>query len=103
VLATTAPRGASPLAGVPTVADSLPNVVFESWLGIAAPAATPKPILDKLNRELRAVLDLPAVRQKLVDFGGAARPSSPAEFQARVERDITNLRKVATERQIEAQ
>jgi tripartite-type tricarboxylate transporter receptor subunit TctC len=103
VLATTAPKGASPLAGVPTVADSLPNVVFESWLGIAAPAATPKPILDKLNRELRAVLDLPAVRQKLVDFGGAARPSSPAEFQARVERDITNLRKVATERQIEAQ
>jgi tripartite-type tricarboxylate transporter receptor subunit TctC len=78
-------------------------VVFESWLGIAAPAATPKPILDKLNREIRAVLELPEVRQKLIDFGGAARPSTPAEFQARVERDIENLRKVAIERKIEAE
>jgi tripartite-type tricarboxylate transporter receptor subunit TctC len=103
VLATTAPKGMSPLANVPTVADTLPQVVFESWLGIAAPAATPKPILDKLNREIRAVLELPEVRQKLIDFGGAARPSTPAEFQARVERDIENLRKVAIERKIEAE
>jgi tripartite-type tricarboxylate transporter receptor subunit TctC len=103
VLATTAPRGMSPLPGVPTVSDTLPQMVFESWLGIAAPAATPKPILDKLNREIRAVLELPEVRQKLSDFGGAARPSTPAEFQARVERDIDSLRKVAQERKIEAE
>jgi tripartite-type tricarboxylate transporter receptor subunit TctC len=100
-LAVTAPAGASNLPGVPAVADIVPGVVFESWLGIAAPAGTPPDIVDKLNKALRAVLDQPAVRQKLLDLGGSPRASSPAEFQNRVERDIDNLRKVVTQRRIE--
>ena len=100
-LAVTSPKGGSPLPGVPTVADTLPNVVFESWLGIAAPAATPPAILERLNTELRAVLAQPEIRQRLIDWGGSPQASTPTEFKARVERDITNLRKVMTERKIE--
>jgi tripartite-type tricarboxylate transporter receptor subunit TctC len=100
-LAVTAPAGASNLSGVPAVADVLPGVAFESWLGIAAPAGTPPDIVDKLNQVLRVVLDQPAVRQKLVDLGGNPRASSPAEFQARVQRDIDSLRKVVSQRRIE--
>jgi tripartite-type tricarboxylate transporter receptor subunit TctC len=102
-LAVTSPKGASRVPGVPTVADTLPNVVFESWLGIAAPPGTPQPIIDRLQRELRAVIETPEVRDKLIGFGGAPQASSPAEFKARVERDIDSLRKVALQRKIEAE
>lgn len=100
-IAVTSPAGSSPVPGVPTVADTLPQVVFESWLGIAAPVGTPPAILDRVNKELRAVLAQDDVRQKLIDFGGTPRASSPAEFRQRVERDIGNLKKVVADRRIE--
>lgn len=100
-LAVTSPPGGSPLPGVPVVADTLPDVVFESWLGIAAPAATPPAILERLNTELRAVLAQPEIRQRLTDWGGSPQASTPAEFKARVERDIANLRKVMARSKID--
>jgi tripartite-type tricarboxylate transporter receptor subunit TctC len=100
-IATTALPGKSPLPGVPAVADTYPNMVYESWLGIIAPAGTPPAIVERLNREIRAVVDMPDVRQKMIDFGGQPQASSPAEFRARVERDIANMRKVMAERKIE--
>lgn len=100
-LAVTAPKGGSPIAGVPTVADTLPQVVFESWLGIAAPAGTPPEIVAKLNNALRAVLAQPEIRQRLTDWGGSPQASTPAEFRGRVERDIASLSAVMRERKIE--
>ena len=100
-IAVTSPAGTSPLPGVATVADTLPQVAFESWLGIAAPAGTPPAVVERLNSELRAVLNQDDVRQKLMDFGGSPRASSPSEFRQRVERDITNLKKVVSSRHIE--
>jgi tripartite-type tricarboxylate transporter receptor subunit TctC len=100
-IAVTSPAGASPLPGVATIADALPQVVFESWLGIAAPAGTPPAVIERVNNELRAVLNQDDVRQKLIDFGGSPRASSPTEFRQRVERDITNLKKVVASRHIE--
>jgi tripartite-type tricarboxylate transporter receptor subunit TctC len=100
-IAVTSPAGASPITGLATVADTLPQVVFESWLGIAAPVGTPPAVLERLNQELRAVLNQDDVRQKLIDFGGSPRASSSAEFRQRVERDITNLKKVVVSRHID--
>ncbi len=100
-LAVTSPKGESKLVGVPSVADSLPNVSYESWLGIAAPANTPQPIVDRLNREIRAVLNQAAIRKQLTDWGGTPTASSPDEFRARVEADIQRLRKVIADRHIE--
>ncbi len=103
VLAVTAPRGASNLPGVPSVADSYPNVVYESWLGIAAPAATPPAMVARLNRELRAVVELPEVHEKLAGWGGSPQVGTPAEFRARVEADIQAMRRVVAERKIETE
>jgi tripartite-type tricarboxylate transporter receptor subunit TctC len=103
VLAVTSPKGASRVPGVPSVADLLPGVVFESWLGIAAPPGTPPAIIERLNKELRAVVDQPDVHDKLIGFGGVPQASTPAEFRGRVERDIENLRRVAQQRKIEAE
>lgn len=103
VIATTAPAGQQALPGVPAVADSFAGVVFDSWLGVAATKGTPPAVVDRLNRELRAVLDQPTVKQKLIDWGGNPRGSTPTEFRNRVEGEIRQLSKIVTERKIEAQ
>ena len=100
-IAVTSPPGASPVQGVPAIADQYPGVVFESWLGIAAPASTPPELVERLNKELRAVLNQEDVKQKLISFGGSPTASSPNEFKMRVERDIRSLKKVIQDKKIE--
>lgn len=102
-LAVTSPKGESGLPGVPSVADFYPKVVFESWLGIAAPAGTPPAIVARLNRELKAVVDQPEIRQKLIGWGGSPKVGTPAEFRARVDNDIQNMRRIVAERRIETE
>jgi len=103
VLATTAPAGQNALPSVPSVADSFPGLVFDSWLGVAATKGTPLPVIERLNRELRAVLEQTAVRQRLIEWGGSPKASTPAEFRSRVEGEIRQLGKIVAERKIEAQ
>jgi len=103
VLATSAPAGQQALPGVPSVADSFAGVVYESWLGIAGTKGTPPAVIERLNRELRAVLEQPAVRQRLIDWGGNPRASTPAEFRARVDGEIRQLGRIVAERKIDAQ
>jgi tripartite-type tricarboxylate transporter receptor subunit TctC len=103
VLATTVPAGQQALPGVPAVADSFAGVVFDSWLGVAATKGTPPAVVERLNRELRAVLDQPNIKQRLIDWGGSPRASTPTEFRNRVEGEIRQLSKIVTERKIEAQ
>ena len=100
-LAVTSPKGQINMFGVPNVADTYPTLVFESWLGIAAPPGTPPAIVARLQRELKAVVESPEVKQKLTDWGGQPQAGTPAEFKGRVERDIQNLRRVVTDRRIE--
>jgi tripartite-type tricarboxylate transporter receptor subunit TctC len=103
VLATTAPAGQNALPGVPSVADSFPGVVFDSWLGIAGTKGTPQAVVDRLNRELRAVLDQPAVKQRLIDWGGRPQANTPLEFRTRVDGEIRQLSRIVADRKIEAQ
>jgi tripartite-type tricarboxylate transporter receptor subunit TctC len=100
-IAVTSPPGISPVAGVPAIADQYPGMVFESWLGIAAPMNTPPELIEKINKELRAVLAQEDVKQKLIAFGGSPAASSPQEFKARVEKDIRNLKKVVQDKKID--
>jgi tripartite-type tricarboxylate transporter receptor subunit TctC len=51
-----------------------------AWLGLLAPAGTPKPIIDKLNRELNAILDEPETQKKLLAIGAEIKKSTPDEF-----------------------
>jgi len=103
VLATTAPAGQKALPGVPAVADSFAGVVFDSWLGIAGPKGMPPAVVERLNRELRAVLDQPAIRQRLTDWGGTPQASTPEQFRLRVEGEIRHLSRIVADRKIEMQ
>ena len=73
------------LAGVPALADAAGLKDFDDlavWLGLVAPKGTPKPIIDKLNREVVRILNDPGVRRKSEAIGGYIETSTPDEFAA---------------------
>jgi tripartite-type tricarboxylate transporter receptor subunit TctC len=70
---------------VPTVEEQgVPGFEVISWTGLAGPARMPKPILDKLNAEVRHALSVPEVRSRLESMGGDPRATTPAEMRALV-------------------
>ena len=66
------------LPEVPTVSEGgLPGYEATSWNGIAAPARTPAPIVQRLNQELVKIVDMPDVKARLLELGVEARSSTP--------------------------
>jgi tripartite-type tricarboxylate transporter receptor subunit TctC len=65
---------------VPTVADTIPGFEATSWHGVFAPAGTPKPIVDKMAAEMKRILELPEVKDKLFEIGAVASPMTPEDF-----------------------
>jgi len=68
------------LPDLPTVSEFLPGYEATSWLGVGAPRNTPSEIVEKLNKEINAVLADPKTRARLADLGGTPLPGSPADF-----------------------
>lgn len=64
------------------------NVDLAIWDGAYAPAGTPRPIIDRLQRELKAVINSPEVREKMVAQGQTPVGNSPEEFSANVRADL---------------
>jgi tripartite-type tricarboxylate transporter receptor subunit TctC len=79
---------------VPPIATTLPGYEVRSWLGIATAKNTPKPIVDKLNTELRAVLEMTDIKDKLQAMGNEVRGSSPDEMHNMVVSDIARWKQV---------
>jgi len=94
VLALSAPERYPLMPEAPIVAETLPGISFLSWLGLARAAGTPRPIVERLNREVRAALTLPDVKQKLLEGGNVAIPSTPDEMREKVAADMARWRKV---------
>ncbi len=88
---------------VPAIAETLPNVEVNSWLGLAVAPGTPPATVDRLNREVRGIVELPDVRQRLAEFGGVPTPTTPDEMRARIEHEIERWRRVVTLKHIEVQ
>lgn len=66
----------------------VPNVDLAIWVGAYAPAGTPRPIIDRLQRELKAVINLPEVRDRMVSQGQTPVGNTPEEFAANVRTDL---------------
>ena len=75
---------------------------YAAWAGFLAPAGTPASIIDKVNNDLRKVLGLPEVRDKLVALGFDIAPGTPQEFGAKIEREVAKVGKVVKEAGIRA-
>lgn len=88
-IAVSSAQRASSVPEVPTFIESgVADFDINSWVGLLAPAKTPKPILDKLNAELNAVLSDPAVRERLNGLGISATPGSAERFGQEIQRDL---------------
>jgi tripartite-type tricarboxylate transporter receptor subunit TctC len=72
---------------VPTVAETLPGLTAIGFMSLAAPAATPAPILRRLSEGLRQALDSPSVKQRYADLGVPIRNMTPAETKAFIENE----------------
>ena len=74
------------LPDVPTTAEAgLPDFISNSWNGLAAPAGTPKPIVDKLAAAVKRILEKPAVQERIDNLGGVAVLRGPQEFTAYIQ------------------
>ena len=97
-----ASRTRSPvLPDVPTMIESgVPNYEVSSWYGLLAPARTPRPIVERLQREVAAVLALPEVRDRYVQGGFEPVGNAPAEFGRQIRDDLERWGRLVRESNI---
>ena len=91
------------LPDVPTVAQTLPGYEVTSFAGVVAPRGTPRAVIERLNGELRAVLDLPDIRRQFTDLGGDVKASTPEAMMQHVTDEIAKWKRVVDARKIEIQ
>jgi len=73
---------------VPTAAEAgLPGFEAVIYYGISAPAGTPRPIIERLNKELRAIVTSDETSQRLIENGGDPAASTPEEYAANIDRE----------------
>ena len=81
ILAVTGAKREPTVPNVPTVAESgVPGYESLSWSGIAVPAGTPRPVIERLNRDLNSILATPEMRAKLAEQGAETIGGPPDVF-----------------------
>jgi tripartite-type tricarboxylate transporter receptor subunit TctC len=81
----------------------VPGYEASPWFGIAAPAGTPKAIVDKLNKELSVVLTAAETKKRLLDQGAEVDEMGPAEFGPFVAAEMAKWARVVKQGNIKAQ
>ena len=103
VIAVATPERWPAIPSVPTLAESgVTGVRYLGWYGLAFPAGTPQPIIDKLHKAMQQVLAKDVVKKRLEDIGAAVNLSSPEEFQKVIISDIKGFQEVAKSAGLEA-
>lgn len=91
-LAVSSGRRSAALPDVPTIAEAgVPGGEFEFWIGLLAPAKTPREIVTKLHDEIARILAEPEVTQRLTALGADPMPMSPARFDAYMREEHQSL------------
>jgi tripartite-type tricarboxylate transporter receptor subunit TctC len=89
-IAVTSQKHSTLMPQLPTLAESgLPGFDATLTYGLLAPAGTPRPIVDRLNKELRAALTSDDVRKRIILEGGEPEPTTPEEHAAIIDREET--------------
>jgi tripartite-type tricarboxylate transporter receptor subunit TctC len=79
---------------IPSIAETVKGYDYSSWFGAFAPVGTPRPIIDRLNAEIRKAMADPAVAEKLSVQTLDPMPMSPDEFAKFLQQDFDKLREV---------
>jgi tripartite-type tricarboxylate transporter receptor subunit TctC len=103
-IAVSSAKRAPSLPNVPTFMESgVPDFEVSSWVAILAPAKTPRAIIEKLNRELNAVLSSPETVAKLQTLGITATPGTPEAFAEQMKNDLAKYGQVVKAAGIKAE
>ena len=85
------------LPDVPTAAEAgLKGYESAAWFGFLAPRGTPRPPIDRLNKEIAAAIADPAVRSRFTDFGAEPLASTPEELGRYISAEVTKWREIIT-------
>ncbi len=102
-LATTGAARVQAMADIPTVAEAgVPGYENSTWSIIAAPARAPQAIVDRLNAELNAVLEMPDIRERMVAAGAAVTGGTPGHAAGVLKSDLAKYGKLVAEAGIKA-
>ena len=82
------------LPDIPLIGDVVPGYTVTGWLGIGVPKGTPAEIVERLNREVNAVLADPAIRVRMAELGSEIFTGSPADFGKLVAEETEKWAKV---------
>jgi tripartite-type tricarboxylate transporter receptor subunit TctC len=103
-LAVTSAKRSPVFPNVPTMAESgVPDQESELIIGVLVPAATPKPIVDQLQRQIARIVALPDVKERLDALGFAPVASTPDAYAAQIKADIETWSKVVREANIKVE
>jgi tripartite-type tricarboxylate transporter receptor subunit TctC len=102
-LAVTAATRAHELPDIPTIAESVPGYEATVWYGIGAPRGTPTGVIDRLNKEINAILADPVMRERLSGLGVDPMPLTAADFGKFVADETEKWRKVLRAANISAE
>jgi NADP-dependent aldehyde dehydrogenase len=98
-LGVTSEKRSPALPDVPTLAESgLPGFNTASWIGLVAPAGTPKEIIDKISRDVREVMAAADVREQFASQGATPAGTTPEEFGALIDKDRKRYAVIIRER-----
>jgi len=94
-LAVTSAKPSPVLPEIPTVAESgVPGFESIAWYGVVAPAGMPRDIIAKLNAEMARILNLPDIKQRLIEMGSPPVAGTPDQFGALIKSEIVKWGKV---------
>jgi tripartite-type tricarboxylate transporter receptor subunit TctC len=100
-LAVTSDKRVGALSDVPTLAETvIPGFNSISWIGVLAPAATPRDLVDKISADVREVLAADDVKGRLTDLGAIPMGMTPTQFGALIDSDRKRYTRIIKERGI---
>jgi tripartite-type tricarboxylate transporter receptor subunit TctC len=100
-LAVTSTTRSPLLPDVPVLADTIPGYEASALFGVGAPKNTPKEVIEKLNKEINAVLAEPAIKARLIELGGEPLIGPPEAFGAMVVAETEKWKKVIEEAKVQ--
>jgi tripartite-type tricarboxylate transporter receptor subunit TctC len=103
VLAVTSRERSALVPGVPAVSEFVPHFEAQSWVGILAPAGTPRAVITRLNDVLRKAVAQPEARERFAQQGYEIVGSSPEQFGAWIRSESAKWGKIIRERGITAE
>ncbi len=99
-IAVTTEQRSAQLPDVPSMQETVKGFISRGWLGVAAPAGTPQPIVDRLNDAIHKAIADPAATKRLTDLGLEVKVSTAAEFSSFIASEVKDSHALITDAKI---